>query len=429
MKQITSVTRRDIIDTITNSSINLGFGEYQISSFCWYGVLSPVAFLERLYKLEEMPSLDSRYGNAKDDIWCHTIVNPNDYPDDWIFSDQRFPICDGSDEDFLSFICEMFHPEVRNEKQTAYGETLWETVWTTINKLLSPDGYSLVVNGNLSGRILIGWVNRHDLSQRLNKNEIMPFISLLNRGGYVLNFSKGDFDAFTKDIVGFGLCSVYHVSMGKSLARYIEEGRNKEVKHLLKAFVEYYETSSLFHSEFNSNTELRTAYERCKEILDMWLSQSSPVKNYAKELETKFSSEYMSSQISLMLKTQKDNPTEAIGKTKELIESCCKTILEVRNEAINKNWTLEQLVFQTVKLLKVTPKDIPDNIPAAETMRKILGNLKSIAAGIAELRNTYGSGHGKPASYKGLEERHAKLAIGSATTLVDFLWETHLRTL
>lgn len=54
MKQITSVTRRDIIDTITNSSINLGFGEYQISSFCWYGVLSPVAFLERLYKLEEI---------------------------------------------------------------------------------------------------------------------------------------------------------------------------------------------------------------------------------------------------------------------------------------------------------------------------------------------------------------------------------------
>lgn len=220
MKQITSVTRRDIIDTITNSSLNLG---YSVSaSFCWHGVLSPVAFLERLYKLEEIPSLDSRYENAKDEIWCHTVVNPNDYSDDWIFSDQRFPIYNGSDEDFLTFICEMFHPEVRNEKQTAYGETLWETVWKTINKLLSLDGYTLIVNGSISGRILISWVNnQHDLLQKLSKNEIIPFINLLNRGGDVLDFNKYEFDNFTKDIVGFGLCSVYHVSKGKSLARYI----------------------------------------------------------------------------------------------------------------------------------------------------------------------------------------------------------------
>ncbi|WOZ86391.1 MULTISPECIES: abortive infection family protein [Segatella] len=51
-----------------------------------------------------------------------------------------------------------------------------------------------------------------------------------------------------------------------------------------------------------------------------------------------------------------------------------------------------------------------------------------MAEGMATLRNSYGSGHGRAASYKGLEERHAKLAVGSSITLVEFLWCTHERT-
>ena len=40
------------------------------------------------------------------------------------------------------------------------------------------------------------------------------------------------------------------------------------------------------------------------------------------------SSEYINKQMSIMLENQSTNPTEAIGKAKELIESCCKTVLE-----------------------------------------------------------------------------------------------------
>jgi hypothetical protein len=80
-----------------------------------------------------------------------------------------------------------------------------------------------------------------------------------------------------------------------------------------------------------------------------------------------------------------------------------------------------------MKLLKITPEDIDEGIPEVKTMKAILGNLSGITDGIAKLRNTYGSGHGKPATYKGLEERHAKLAMGSSITLVDFLWCSHER--
>ena len=81
-----------------------------------------------------------------------------------------------------------------------------------------------------------------------------------------------------------------------------------------------------------------------------------------------------------------------------------------------------------MSLLKVTPTDIDDAIPAAKAMKQILGNLSAIADGMATLRNSYGSGHGRVASYKGLEERHAKLAVGSSIILVEFLWCTHEST-
>ena len=54
---------------------------------------------------------------------------------------------------------------------------------------------------------------------------------------------------------------------------------------------------------------------------------------------------------------------------------------------------------------------------------------KTRAQGVAELRNMYGSGHGKSYSYQGLEPRHAQLAVGSSITLVRFMWDTYKRNL
>ena len=57
-------------------------------------------------------------------------------------------------------------------------------------------------------------------------------------------------------------------------------------------------------------------------------------------------------------------------------------------------------------------------------IKKILSSLNSLASGLAELRNAYGSGHGKNFKFIGLEPRHADLAIGSSITLVNYLWST-----
>ncbi|MBI1887796.1 MAG: abortive infection family protein [Nitrosomonadales bacterium] len=134
---------------------------------------------------------------------------------------------------------------------------------------------------------------------------------------------------------------------------------------------------------------------------------------------------YVAQQITRMEAAVNSDPGLAIGTAKELIETCCKTILNERNVAFSSSMDIPQLVKLTSKELKLTPDDIEDQAKAAETIKRLLSNLATITQGIAELRNKYGTGHGKVAKTKGLSPRHAKLAVGAASTLAVFLVETH----
>lgn len=260
---------------------------------------------------------------------------------------------------------------------------------------------------------------------RLSQIEKGIFMKLFNRDGYVLNFSTNEFDVFTLESVGVPLCDIYKQSKGKSLMTYIGKASEADTIKLLRDLLDYYEAH--YEYEIENDDEYSKTYSRCKDIMERILYKQNPLASAAIKLKEKFSSEYLSAQIDLMLKMQSENPTEAIGKAKELIESCCKTILDENRIEWDKNWDVGQLTGETVKLLKLMPKDIHDTAPASTEVKAILGNLRAIATNLAALRNPYGSGHGKSATYKGLEERHAKLAVGSSITFVNFLWDTHER--
>ena len=126
-----------------------------------------------------------------------------------------------------------------------------------------------------------------------------------------------------------------------------------------------------------------------------------------------------------MNKSIDEKPYEAIGKAKELFENCCLTILEERQQPIEHDWDVTRLTKETCRVLKLTPDNIESAEKASETIKKLLGNLAAISQSIAELRNAYGSGHGKGASFKSLTSKHARLAVGTAVAAVLFLWESH----
>lgn len=152
---------------------------------------------------------------------------------------------------------------------------------------------------------------------------------------------------------------------------------------------------------------------------------ASPGINAVREALSGMDVGYISQQITRMEAAVNKDPELAIGTAKELVETCCKSILTEAGVLFAKGDDLPKLVKSTVTLLQLTPDDIPEQARAAETIKRLLSNLASITHGVAELRNQYGTGHGKAGANKGLQSRHAKLAVGAASTLVVFLAETH----
>lgn len=164
MRKITEVTRRDIVDILINGFIDYEtemredyyerqyFEEVPIELKMYYaGRLDEISFLNRLYNLKELPSTDSRFKDAEGDIRKHTIAN-DDWEYGWVFTDRRFQLCNGyDDEHLLSFICEIFHPAVRDEKLP------WERFLEKLNSLLLFDGYEIIEKDHISGRTVYGW--------------------------------------------------------------------------------------------------------------------------------------------------------------------------------------------------------------------------------------------------------------------------------
>jgi hypothetical protein len=154
---------------------------------------------------------------------------------------------------------------------------------------------------------------------------------------------------------------------------------------------------------------------------------AGPAVAFAHQAAARIDAEYISQQITRMEGAVDTDPDLAIGTAKEFVESICKTILDEREVAHDKKDDLPTLVKKTTKLLQLTPGDIANTARAAETIKRILMNLATLVQGSAELRNAYGTGHGKSKTQakQRLTPRHARLAVGAAATLGVFLFETH----
>ena len=145
------------------------------------------------------------------------------------------------------------------------------------------------------------------------------------------------------------------------------------------------------------------------------------IRSYAAALDL----EGLQSQIHRIDQAAENDPSLAVGTAKEMVETICKTILETRGVSANDQ-ELPKLVRATAKELTLLPEAIPDNAKGSDVIRRLLSNLNQVAQGMAELRNLYGTGHGRAGRVKGIQPRHARLAVGAATTLATFLLETHL---
>lgn len=119
------------------------------------------------------------------------------------------------------------------------------------------------------------------------------------------------------------------------------------------------------------------------------------------------------------------DPALAIGTAKELVESCCKTILKQRGVPIPKAADIGDLTKLVAKELELVPTDAHEAKRGADNIKQILRSLTAMPSQLAELRGLYGTGHGRDGSHRGLQPRHARLAVGAAVTFIEFVAETH----
>ncbi len=133
---------------------------------------------------------------------------------------------------------------------------------------------------------------------------------------------------------------------------------------------------------------------------------------------------WMQKEIERLERAVDGDPALAIGTAKDLVETCCKSILAKRQVTFGRGADLPELTKLVAKELKLVPEGISDSAKGSENIRLILRNLAALTQYLAELRGLYGTGHGRDGKHRGLQPRHARLAVGAAVTFIDFVTET-----
>ncbi|SLN56135.1 abortive infection family protein [Oceanibacterium hippocampi] len=134
--------------------------------------------------------------------------------------------------------------------------------------------------------------------------------------------------------------------------------------------------------------------------------------------------ENLISRIRAIEKSVEASPADAIGAAKELIEAITKDIIEKAGQEPAKRASPSELVKHSLKCLDLASDKISDRARGVAAIRSTLTALSNIAHQLDELRGLYGSGHGRSSTSRGLEPRHARLAVGAASSLCLFLVET-----
>jgi len=144
---------------------------------------------------------------------------------------------------------------------------------------------------------------------------------------------------------------------------------------------------------------------------------TQPVRAAADFLDARF----MQDQLSRAESAVQNDPALAIGTAKELVETCCKTMLGKLSIEIPEGIELPRMANMLLEELELLPRTVDAADKGADALRALLGNFANIPHRLAELRNLYGTGHGKDGKFQGLEPHHAQLAVESAQAFINFV--------
>jgi hypothetical protein len=157
--------------------------------------------------------------------------------------------------------------------------------------------------------------------------------------------------------------------------------------------------------------------------VDQWLKQHKP------ELYTRFVRPL--AEVSLGLNVdrylerlhlaveRRDSPM-VIGTAKEMLEALFKGVLD-RHGEMSASQDILELWKQVRAKLDLSVEGVNSNKQGAEPLRRLLAGLSSIVHSVCELRNLYGTGHGRGNEAPELDFSTTLLVADSATALARYL--------
>lgn len=114
------------------------------------------------------------------------------------------------------------------------------------------------------------------------------------------------------------------------------------------------------------------------------------------------------------------DPAAALTAASALLEAFCKVYAHEQKLPVKDDMTGKALWSLIYKDLGFDPAKMVD-----DDLKRVLSGLTSIVDGVASARSHAGSAHGRgPTKNYTWQPRHARLAVGSAFTLVTFCLET-----
>lgn len=272
--------------------------------------------------------------------------------------------------------------------------------------------------------------NTVTISQRgkqINDQIRSQAIAIFEDKGFVLDLSNKGFQELTMSSVGESVKDRYNnnsegsVSKGRALKKFLVDEPEKGLiltRDLLKHYWQLPKDSPHRSDE----------KDKWAKKLEADISRISPndrtLESIMADTVKHFDDEYISEEIRSMQESVEKSPNDAIDKSKNLVESCFKFILNECGISYSNSDDLGDLQKKVFTRLNIDA-NTNDAAKADKNVKTILSSLNQIIKGIAEIRNKYGNGHGKSAGAVQLPPRYAGLVVSSSVAVVNFVWDTY----
>lgn len=113
------------------------------------------------------------------------------------------------------------------------------------------------------------------------------------------------------------------------------------------------------------------------------------------------------------------DPPAAVTAACAILEATCRTYIAKEMLTLPADQSLQPLWKTVQSHLGFDPSQVQD-----DDLKRVLGGLASIVAGVGAFRTHVGSAHGHGPELIPIEPRHARLAVHAAHTAVTFILET-----